>query len=247
MNKTAIIIGASSGVGKALAYELSEKKYDLVISSRDARTLNAIKADIETCYNTNVSVIPIDLGNSKLDPKSYMKACLEILGDITSLYITAGVSVDEDSGINIRTDIDKIIAINYQSIVHLLNEFAAVFIEQEAGGIVVVSSIAAHAPRTNNIVYGSAKKGLEHYCEGLRHFLAKYNVSVSIIVLGYADTALAYGKKLLLPKASPESIAKFMILSSDKSKGISFYPKYWRIIVSVLKNLPWMIYKKLNF
>lgn len=245
--KTAIIIGAGSGVGASLAKKLAEKNYDLILSSRDTRTLNAIKNDLEFRFGNTVTVISIDLLKDISTFKNYVASCQHILGNISNLFITAGVSLDDDSGITSSDCINQLTIVNYQSIVLLLNEFAKVFINQASGSILVISSIAAHAPRSNNMVYASAKKGLEHYCLGLMHFLSKHNISVNIVALGYADTSLAYGKKLLFPKSSPEVIANTLISKSKTNNGLLFFPSYWKYITMLLNFLPWFIYKRLNF
>lgn len=246
MQKTAVVIGASSGIGKEIALSLAEQQYNLVIASRDERTLLAIKQDLQIRHGVQVFAKPIDLIEDTCI-EEFVKDCVQNLGHIDDLFVTVGVSLDEDNGINSFNNINKLISINYRSIVLLINEFAEIFNNQSGKSISVISSIAAHAPRTQNLVYASAKSGLETFCLGLRHFLSKKDINVNIIALGYADTSLAYGKKLLFPKASPANVASFIVKASKKNKGLIFYPSYWRLITFALGCVPWFIYKRLSF
>ena len=247
MRKKAVVIGASSGVGRALAEELAKDGYDMVISARDERSLTAVAQDLAVRYDSQVHVQTLDLASDAFLAEGYVEACLDKLGKLDGLFITAGVSIDDDHGINDSKDISLLINTNYSSLVQLINQFAEPLKESSSGVISVVSSIAAHAPRSSNLVYASAKSALETYCLGLRHYLAAHNVNVNIVALGYADTALAYGKKLLFPKAPPATIAKYILKISTKNKGLVFYPGYWRIITFILSCLPWTIYKRLSF
>jgi len=247
MRQKAIVIGASSGVGRALAVELAKAGHDLVIAARDVRSLTAVSKDLQLRYGIDVFVIRLDLANEDFIAQGFVADCLSKLTSLDALYVTAGVSLDADHGINASEEVTQLIATNYASIVQLINLCAGAIKESDKGVISVISSIAAHAPRSSNLVYASAKSGLETYCQGLRHYLAPDDVSVNIIALGYADTALAYGKKLLFPKALPATIARYILKISHKNKGLVFYPGYWRIITFILSCLPWSIYKRLSF
>ncbi len=244
--KNAVVIGASSGVGKAIAYKLAANHYKLMLCARSKRDLEAIQSDLTIRYNAEIHIMATDLAKQISIP-SLVKKSQDLLSEITEVYITAGASTTEDYGIVEPTLIEKLIKVNYQSIVELINEYAKYLLTQKQGCITVVSSIAASAPRSQNLIYASAKKGLETYCKGLRHFLADKNIGVNIIALGYADTSLAYGKKLLFPAVSPAKVADYVFRLGEKNKGHSFFPFYWRYIVWILSLVPWSIYKRLKF
>ena len=244
--KKAIVIGASSGIGKALSYKLAANDYQLILCARSERDLQAIQSDLILRFGTKAALLTINLDQT-IPAATIVNKSQALLGTVTEVYITAGKSISNDYGIVATNLINQIINVNYASIINIINEFAKYLLTQKQGSITVISSIAASAPRSQNLVYASAKKGLETYCLGLRHFLADKNINVNIIALGYADTSLAYGKKLLFPVVSPAKVADYLFSLRTKNTGLTFFPFYWRYILWILALVPWIIYKKLKF
>ncbi|MGZ8842797.1 MAG: SDR family NAD(P)-dependent oxidoreductase, partial [Pyrinomonadaceae bacterium] len=72
-------------------------------------------------------------------------------------------------------------------------------------------------------------------------------VLVQGYALGYVDTAMAYGKKLLLPAVSAEAVANEVVRNLSRDIGIKYYPGYWWLITRALRLLPWFVYKRLRF
>lgn len=245
MKKTALIIGGSSGVGYAIAQQLAAQQYALIIAARDLRTLQAMKKDIAIRFD-NEDIVPLQVDLSHPDSsQNFIEACKNNTEQIDEVYITAGFSSDIDYGTMDVKDIDNLVNINFLSIAKITNELIKNYVGIKSFS--VVSSIAAHSPRKKNNVYASAKKALENYFLGIRHGLASDEVAVNIYPLGYVDTNLAYGQKLLFPKISPAKVADRMVRNSNKNKGVIFYPKYWKYILIILNCVPWFLYKKMDF
>jgi decaprenylphospho-beta-D-erythro-pentofuranosid-2-ulose 2-reductase len=112
---------------------------------------------------------------------------------------------------------------------------------------VLFSSIAAAAPRGRNVVYGAAKAALEHYGRSLQHRLAGGPVRVQVYALGYVDTAMSAGQRLLLPRVDPNRIARTVADALGDDRRFTYLPRYWRAITFGLRHLPWPIYRRLNF
>lgn len=243
-----LIVGASSGIGNAILYELAaiEQSIHILVAGRDVKTLKAIKNDIEIIYQSvKVDICFLDLMIDQSINELILKNS-EFLSDLNKIFVTAGKSIDNDNGVNQIKEIDSIIKINYTSICLLLQKLVKLN-PPKLQSISVISSVAAHGERSINMIYSSAKAGLEKYLLGLRMFLARKEVNVNIIALGYADTRLARGKKLLLPVASSKKVANFIVRTSKKNKGLIFYPLYWRLIILILKLIPFKIKTNLKF
>jgi short-subunit dehydrogenase len=245
--KTAVIVGASSGVGQALASALAARGWKLVLCARDRRDLEAVAADLTLRFSAECHPLPADLSNSDYAGKTFCEECANKLGVIDALLYVAGAIDDHDDGSTDDETTRKLAEVNYVSAIKTLGAFARLFEEQGRGTLVGFSSIAAAAPRRQNVVYASAKAGLETYLRGLRHRFADTPVLVQGYALGYVDTAMAYGKKLLLPAVSADAVANEVVRNLNRDIGIRYYPAYWRLITLTLRLLPWFIYKRLRF
>ena len=245
--KSAVIVGASSGVGRALAGALAARGWKLVLSARDRRDLDAVAADLNLRFNVACEPLPVDLSNCDFAGETFCEQCVSALGVIDALFYVAGAIDDHDDGSTDDETTLKLAQVNYVSAIKTLGAFAKLFDQRGRGTLVGFSSIAAAAPRRQNVVYSSAKAGLETYLRGLRHRFADTPVSVQGYALGYVDTAMAYGKKLLLPAVSANAVANEVVRNLNRDIGIKYYPAYWRLITLALRLLPWFIYKRLRF
>lgn len=244
--KNAVIIGASSGVGRALAQALAAKGVNLVISSREFRDLEALEKDLTLRHSVKILSLPVDM-TGEINYPGYLKKCCEFLDNVDVVFIPAGLVAKHDEGLANTGEINSIAKVNYLSTILFIGQFVAYFMEKGEGKVVVFSSIAAAAPRKRNIVYASAKKALETYCTGMQHYLAKTGIDIQVYALGYVDTAMTFGEKLLFPVISPEQVANYVINNLDKNIRFRYYPRFWTAITWILKKLPWFIYKRLSF
>jgi short-subunit dehydrogenase len=243
----AVIVGASSGVGRALAAELARRGFDLVLAARDERDLASVASDIETRHRTRVHVCVVDLDSPTFDAREFCQVCCDRLGEVRAVFLTAGMIDDRDVGPAEPEVTARLIRVNYSSIVELVAELARVFELRGSGTLVTFSSIAAAAPRRRNPVYSSTKAAVEVYCRGLRHYFRDSEVVVQTYALGYVDTAMTFGQKLLFPIASPAEIARHVADNLHRDRGRVYLPRFWALVVLVLRHLPWSLYKRLSF
>ncbi len=240
-------MGASAGVGRALAERLAREGCDVVVAARDVRDLDAICADISARFGVKSHGVSSDLTSENFEPEVFLKQCTEKLGGVDAFFAVSGLSDDDDCRPGLDDLAVKIANVNHLNMIRLLGVFARLFEEQGRGRIVGFGSIAAHAPRKKNMVYASAKAGLESYLRSLRHYFVGTDVLVQGYLLGYVDTAQTFGKDLLFRPVSAASVADRVVGCLDKDVGVVFYPCYWRLITAVLRLLPWAIYKRLDF
>jgi decaprenylphospho-beta-D-erythro-pentofuranosid-2-ulose 2-reductase len=242
---SAIVIRASSGLGKALARALAARGFALVIVSRDPQDLEAVAADLRTRFDARCLVLPQDIAAPDWDVEAFAERAAEFLGAIDAVYIPAGCVLDADSGPNPEVLV-PLTATNYLGPARLAAAFARRMLGAGKGEIVLCSSIAAGAPRTKNAAYSAAKAALEVYARALRHALEPHGIAVRVYALGYLDTGLAFGQTLRLPLAAPEQIAEAMLRATGRS-GKFYLPSFWALVLLVLKHLPWAIYRRLKF
>lgn len=246
-DRTAIVIGASSGVGRALAEALAERQTDLVLAATDRRDLEALCSDLSLRRGVKAHAWPMDLADPSLDLAEICEQWEALLGRVDALLLPVGYVSADDERLPTRALIETTVRINYLAPAVLIAEFARLFEQQGQGRIVAFSSVAAAAPRRRNMVYASAKAALESYLLSLRHYFAGSRVLVQIYALGYVDTAMSYGKKLLFPRVSPRSVADEVVRNLERDIGKVYFPKYWWLVACILRRLPWFVYKRLRF
>ena len=247
MASRAVVLGASSGVGRALAEALARRHFQLVLVARDERDLAALTADLELRWQTRAYVQPLDLAAPDLDIRGFCERCLAQLGGLEAVFLTVGMIDPCDVGPAEPALIERLIRVNYVRMAQFVSEFGRIFEARGAGTIVTFSSISADAPRRRNTVYSSTKAALDTYCRGMRHYFRDTGVIVQTYALGYVDTAMTFGQKLLFPVTSPAKVAAHVVKNLHRDRGKVYLPRFWAIIVFVLKHTPWFLYKRLPF
>ncbi|NNE75230.1 MAG: SDR family NAD(P)-dependent oxidoreductase [Acidimicrobiales bacterium] len=241
----AVVLGASSGVGRAAASRLARDGWSTVLSSRGARDLEAMSADLEARYGGLHETAPIDLLADDDALGAYA-------GHVTSdgldvAIITAGAIDADDDGLTDWSTIDRLTTANYTAVIKIAGRFLAHFEQQGCGTLVLFSSIAAAAPRSRNVAYAAAKSALASWATSQQHRLADTEIEVQVYSLGYVDTPMTAGQKLLFPKAKPEFVADRVVQNLGTSHRRGYLPKWWAPIVGTIRALPWTIYKRLRF
>jgi short-subunit dehydrogenase len=245
--RRAVVVGASAGVGRALAEELARQGYDLVIGARHTDDLDALAADLELRHCVAVTPRPIDLCGPADAIERYAAECFARLGAVDAVLVTAGAVDEADDGTASPAVTATLVQTNFLGVVTLVGAFVDGFERNGGGTIVLFSSIAAAVPRGRNVVYGAAKAALEHYGRSLQHRLAGTAVRVQVYALGYVDTAMAQGRRLLLPPANPRRIAGSVVEGLQRDHRLTYLPRYWGAVTFGLRHLPWPIYRRLRF
>jgi len=247
-NTTALIIGASSGVGLALASHLAEQGYQLHLVARGRRDLEAIAYHLSLSHAVSVTFSVLDLAElSNNKARDLVQSALKKMGEISRIFLVSGANSSKDE-LPITDDIIKrMFSVNAIGPVLILNAIVQIWKTAKLRSVTVCSTIAAPVPRRRNIVYASAKMALESFSLGSRQYLSYCKIPVQIYRLGYVATNLSFGQKTLFPPVAPEKVARILSKNSDRDLGLSYLPHFWSIVIFILKSLPWTIYRKLSF
>lgn len=242
-----VIIGASSGVGRALANRCAAVGSDLVLVARSERDVSNLCSDLRLKYGIQCYGRNFDVENTDLNFSELFESCMNFLGYVDTLLLPAGYVDSEDTPLADWRIVRKVSHVNYLGIVKAAQPFIEHFIKRGKGQIVGFSSIAAIAPRGKNTIYASAKIALESYFKGLRHYLLDKGVIIKIYALGYVDTSMSYGQKIILPACSAEKVAEHVVSNLDSDFYKIYYPRYWALVAWVLRHLPLFVYNRLKF
>lgn len=242
-----IIVGASSGVGRAIAEVFASKGSDLCLVSREIRDTQAMALDLNLRYGVSVSAVDLDLSKSKINFDEVLKVVAQAQANFKGVLFPAGAVSDIDTLAIDAFQIEKLINVNYQSICNLIIEVIRKAHKDCEMTFVGFGSVAAARGRGLNMVYSSAKAALQFYFESLRHACVGKPIIVQFYVLGYMDTNLAFAYNVPFPKGDPKKMAENLFRNINKDIGVVYYPWWWSLIVNMIDLVPWTVYKHLKF
>lgn len=183
---TALITGASAGIGALYAQRLAARGHDLVLVARDAKRLLELGARIEADSGRKVRTISADL----TDPGDLarIETLLREDSSITMLVNNAGVGA---TGPLLLSDVDKmekLIGLNVTALTRLTYAVVPNFVAQGKGTIINIASIVAIAPEVLNGVYGASKAFVLALSQSLHHELHAKGIRVQAVLPGATAT-----------------------------------------------------------
>ena len=192
---TALITGASTGIGAVYADRLARRGYDLILVARNEARLKELVARLTEEIGRSVTSLPADL-NDKTDLAKVERVLREDAA-ITMLVNNAGVgAVTPLLGTDVHK-MDDLIALNVTALTHLTYAAAPAFVARGAGTIINVGSIVGVSPETLNGVYGASKAYVLALSQSLKHELGDKGLRIQAVLP--AGTATDFWDKTGLP------------------------------------------------
>jgi len=233
-----IIFGATSGLGKELAYKFASKKKNLILCSRDKRDLIILKYDLEIKFNIDVKIIKVDFTLDKsfskiLKKKNIFKLTEGVLFPIGLIYDKDIINLDEKK-------INNIFKANFLSVVKIITNYIKL---KKSCSIIGFGSISGYLGRNQNTFYASSKRALESFFESIAFKNYDNNINVQFYVLGYLDTNMSFGRNLLLPKGDLKKLSTKVYENKNVKFKKYFFPKWWFVISILLKTIPLRLIK----
>ncbi len=245
--RRAIVVGASSGIGEAIARELAAAGSRVALLGRRDSELQRIARAIRDSGKGEAYAHPHDVSNFAEVPELFDKI-VEELGGLDMIVYAAGYMPDIAEGEYSFVKDKAILDVNLLGAIAWMNPAAAHFEAQRRGTIAGISSIAGERGRRGNPAYCTAKSALSTYLESLRNRLARYGVNVVTIKPGFVDTAMTKGKKGLFWLISPEKAAMASMNLIRRGTGAEgFIPMRWSLVAMVVRNIPSFVFRKMNF
>jgi short-subunit dehydrogenase len=243
---TYVIVGASAGLGRALARRFAEAGHSLVLVASDPRDLAAVAADLRIRHGVPVTAVPADVATDEGYLDRVAQAA-DALGGADGLLFPIGANAAGDDGSLDASAATRLWRANFLAVAAVAARFLPGLRRRPRAVIVGFGSVAAARGRGANVVYAAAKRGLESFFESLRHACAGSSVTVQLYVLGYLDTQLAFGVRTPLPKADPARLSARVLADLDRDVGVVYYPAVWRPICALLRRVPWVLYRRMTF
>lgn len=250
--KTIWITGASSGIGKAVAIELSKEKAHLILSGRNRESLLEVAAECQK-NGSSTEIVPFDLG----DEKSVEVASSEVLAitdKIDCMYHFGGISqrsfVSETPLFVDR----QIFEVNFFGTIALTKAVLPLMIKNGGGHIAVTSSVVGKFGFPYRSSYSASKQALHGFFESLRAENARNNIVVSMIIPGRIKTNISVnainskGKSHAKMDAGQDSgmdakkCAKIVVRKLKQEKKEILVGGKEMIMVHIRRFFPWLFY-----
>lgn len=245
MNKTCLILGSNSDIGKAIAYEFAKKGYNLILASRSiSEYQKRLSSDLSIRHSVIVSNTKFNGINYK-EHHSFIKGLLPFPNVIISVFGNLG---NQELATKKFEESYNIISTNFIGHVSLLNTCCKEMIDNKVKGTIVgVSSVAGERGRQSNYIYGAAKSGFSTYLSGLRNAMYNKDIHVLTVKPGFVKTKMI--EDLKTPKkltTTPEKVASSIYKAYKKKKNVIYVLPIWKLIMLIIKNIPESIFKKLK-
>lgn len=218
--KIAIITGANSGIGKAVALDLASQNYHVILIARSIERLKKVKSEIES-FSGSASYYSLDVSNSQ-EVESCFNDIINQYHHIDVLFNNAGIV--RLGTANIQTnDIDAMIKTNLLGAIYIGNAVASIMKNQKSGYIINIASMAGKRALPVNGIYSASKYGLVGYGEALFKELLPYGIKVTTICPSMVATDMT--KDLKIPSElmiQPADIVQTVryLLSIGKTSSI---------------------------
>jgi decaprenylphospho-beta-D-erythro-pentofuranosid-2-ulose 2-reductase len=244
----AVIVGASKGIGRAIARALAAEGAELYLLGRNREDLEKSAADLAQRAGGKV---PMHVGECDLEqPERFFFALAEaerILGGFDTVVVTAAMFAAQDRLENDPELTHRMLTVNFANTVMFCEHARKRLITHGGGTLCVVSSVAGERGRKPVVLYGASKAGLSAYLEGLDHKFHEVGLRVITVKPGFVKTSMTEGLKPPPFAGEPEQVARDVVRAIHRGTPVVYTPRMWALVMFVIRLLPRFIMRKINF
>lgn len=234
-DKTYWLIGASEGLGRALAKQLDTEGARLILSARNAERLDTLSAEL-----SNASTLVVDV----TDDDSVRQAT-QMAGDVDGVIYNVGAyepmrTTEWDSKTALR-----MVDVNFTGALRILGEVMPRLVEKDRGDITLIGSLAGYRGLPAAIGYSASKAALVSLAETMRFDLRDTGIVVRLINPGFIKTRLTQKNSFRMPMLmTPENAAARVMKAMKKRRFRTDFPAPFSWVIRVFAMLPdWLVYR----
>ncbi len=243
-HSVALVTGASSGIGRALARELCDRGHDVALVARGVEQLEATAAELREAYGSTVLTMPCDVGDAA--QRRQLEAQLAADGrHVSVLVLCAGFGSHRRFVEEPPERLVEMVRTNVEAVVAMSRAFAAPMVNRREGAILLVSSVVGSQPMPLITTYAATKAAVTSFGEALRTELSPYGVAVTTVApggvrTGFANVAGAPAANDLPDwiMSTPEFVARSALRALDRGRRIEMTRRRVRIFSVIASRLP---------
>ncbi len=239
-----LILGANSDIALAAARKFAQgAKMDLILASRGVERLEKKARDLELRFNVQAQTVFFDA----LDHSSHRAFYDSLEPKPDAVLLAFGYGGHQKRAQAEFEEVQRIVETNYLGAVSILEIIATDFEARGRGAIMAISSVAGERGRKANYAYGASKAALTAFLSGLRNRLFGSGVRVVTILPGFVKTKMTEGMDLPGPLAAePDKVGGDIFKAYRGSRDVIYTPFIWRPIMTAIKALPELLFKRLS-
>jgi decaprenylphospho-beta-D-erythro-pentofuranosid-2-ulose 2-reductase len=241
------ILGGTSDIALATAEKYAEQRPLRIILAARPEENEQLEAAAERLRKTGSEVTTLNF--EAREPETHAEVVEKAFagGDVDVTLVAFGMQADNEKGWT-DANLARLNAdVNYTAPVSLGVHLADKLRKQGHGSLVVMSSPAGERARRTNFVYGSAKAGLDVFYSGLTYALSDSGVKVTVVRPNFVKTKLTAGMKPAPMAQTPEQVGAAIVNAVRKGRESIWVPDQMRLVMTVLRHLPRVIFRRLPF
>lgn len=243
----ALIVGASSGMGAALARRLAREGYVLALVARRKKLLSSLSAEINKISGSQRGLAYVHDVHNYDEVPDLLRRIVADLGGLDLVVYASGVNFPPGlQSYNFEGD-RQMLEVNLVGAFAWLNPVAEMFQAAGSGHIVGISSVAGDRGRVGNPGYNASKAGFTSYLESLRNRLTRRGVRVLTVKAGFVKTDMLKAAQKVMFPITAEKAADDIYRAIRRRKQQIYTPWFWTWAMLVVRNIPSFIFRRMSF
>lgn len=242
----AVLLGATKGIGRAMARQMAARGDSLFLLGRNEQDLADSVADLRVRGGAVPGHALCDLEQ----PQTFAPAldqALAALGGLDAVIVTAGMFATQEQ---LEEDLERarrLLTVNFAHTVVFCEHAKAHLLGGGGGVLCVFSSVAGDRGRKPVVLYGASKAGLSAYLEGLDHREHARGLRTICIKPGFVRTSMTAGLPEPPFAADPEPVAARALAAIDRAQPVAYAPRIWGLVMAVIRRLPRLVMRRVGF
>jgi decaprenylphospho-beta-D-erythro-pentofuranosid-2-ulose 2-reductase len=244
----AVLIGATKGMGRAVARALVGRGDAVFLLGRGLAELEASARDLE---QRSKSAQSVGFAQCDLDDPDGFSAALDAaesgLPGFDTVLVTAGAfatqaQLEADPALT-----RQLLSVNFVGTLLFCEEVRKRLLARGGGTLAVWSSVAGERGRKPVVLYGASKAGLSAYLEGLDHKFRAQGLKTICVKPGFVKTSATAGLPVPPFAGEPEGVAKDVLRALDAGTPVLYTPRIWALVMLVIRLLPRFVMRRIGF
>ena len=242
-----VFLGATKGMGRALARQLAARGDRLFLLGRNLEELRRSAADLAVVAGEDrVGFALCDLLERTTLVPALESADRELEG-FDTVIVTAAILFPQEVLEEDAEARDRLLAVNFTHTIHFCEEARRRLLDRGGGTLCVFGSVAGDRARKPVIIYGATKAGLAHYLTGLDHKYRAAGLRTILVKPGFVKTSMNAGRTPPPFAGEPERVARDVVRAIDRGRPVVYTPRVWGWIMRVIRTLPRWVMRRLDF
>jgi decaprenylphospho-beta-D-erythro-pentofuranosid-2-ulose 2-reductase len=241
-----VFLGATKGMGRALARRMAVRGDELFLLGRDAQDLERSCADLAVDGARPAGFAACDLADSSSFGPA-LDAAERTLGRVDVIVVTAGLFATQDKLEEDSALAEQVLHVDFTGTVMFCEQARKRLLAAGGGTLCVFSSVAGERGRKPVVLYGAAKAGLSSYLEGLDHKFRAQGLKVVTVKPGFVRTGLTAGLKAPPFAGEPDEVAERVLGAIDDGTPVVYAPAAWGAVMAVIRGLPRFVMRRVGF